>query len=317
MAQFAPKNKNFLSPVGFKFIMSRTPNVDYFCQSASIPEVSIGTREISTPVKDYTVPGDKMTFGDLNLRFLVNEDLDNYFEIYKWLKGLTNPKNTGDFQAYINSVDEKGRDSDFTKSMSDARLLVLNSNYNGIATVNFYNIFPTSLTTLEFDASATDINYFTAEVNFKYTIYEITDKDQKKVNLETLNDMWEKDSPLDDEKLDHDSLSIPKLHAKYLRLYNNFTTLRDQAELEVKRTYRDRWEYYTGKSEKPFPMKLIKTDVAIYLEADQEYQKSVLKAKYLNQMVEAIKTILSAISNRSFHIKNAVEFAKFLKGYEI
>ena len=122
-----------------------------------------------------------MTFGDLNLRFLVNEDLDNYFEIYKWLKGLTNPMNTGDFQKYINAVDEKGRDNDFTKSMSDARLLVLNSNYNSIATVNFFNIFPTSLTTLEFDASATDINYFTAEVNFKYTIYEITDKDQKKV----------------------------------------------------------------------------------------------------------------------------------------
>ena len=137
------------------------------------------------------------------------------------------------------------------------------------------------------------------------------------MNLETLNDMWEKDSQLNDEKLDHDSLAIPKLHAKYLRLYNNFVTLRDQAELEVKRTYRDRWEYYTGKSEKPFPMKLIKTDVAIYLEADQEYQKSVLKAKYLNQMVESIKTILSAINNRSFHIKNAVEFAKFLKGYEI
>ena len=137
------------------------------------------------------------------------------------------------------------------------------------------------------------------------------------MNLETLNEMWAKDAPLDDEKLDNDSLSIPKLHAKYLRLYNNFVTLRDQAELDVKRTYRDRWEYYTGKSEKPFPVKLIKTDVAIYLEADQEYQKSVLKAKYLNQMVEAIKTILSAIINRSFHIKNAVEFAKFLKGYEI
>ena len=178
---FSPKNKNFLSPVGFKFIIGRTPNVDYFCQAAAIPEVSIGAREISTPVKDYTVPGDKMTFGDLNLRFLVNEDLDNYFEIYKWLKGLTNPKNTGDFQAYINSVDEKGRDSDFTKTMSDARLLVLNSNYQSIASVNFFNIFPTSLTTLEFDAAVTDINYFTAEVNFKYTIYEITDKDQKKV----------------------------------------------------------------------------------------------------------------------------------------
>ena len=181
MAQFAPKNKNFLSPVGFKFVMSRTPNVDYFCQSASIPEVGIGVREIPTPVKDYSVPGDKMTFGDLNLRFLVNEDMDNYFEIYKWLKGLTNPKVQSDFQKYISTVDEKGRSSEFMKTMSDARLLVLNSNYNSIASVNFYNIFPTSLTTLEFDASATDINYFTAEVNFRYTIYEITDKDQNKV----------------------------------------------------------------------------------------------------------------------------------------
>ena len=137
------------------------------------------------------------------------------------------------------------------------------------------------------------------------------------MNLETLNDMWEKDAPLDDEKLDTDSLAIPKLHAKYLRLYNSFVTLKDQAELDVKRTYRDRWEYYTGKSETPYPIKLIKTDVPIYLEADQLNQKSLLKVKYYNQMVEALKTILSAINNRSFHIKNAVEFAKFLKGYEI
>ena len=137
------------------------------------------------------------------------------------------------------------------------------------------------------------------------------------MNLDTLNEMWEKASQLDDEKLDHDSLEIPKLHAKYLRLYNNFNTLKDQAELDVKRTYRQRWEYYTGKADKPFPLKLIKTDVPIYLEADEEYMKSVLKLKYYNQMVEALKAIMQAINNRSFYIKNAIEFAKFLKGYEI
>ena len=137
------------------------------------------------------------------------------------------------------------------------------------------------------------------------------------MNLDTLNDMWEKDSQLNDEKLDHDSLEIPKLHAKYLRLYNNFNTLKDQAELDVKRTYRQRWEYYTGKEDKPFPLKLIKTDVPIYLEADEVYSKSVLKLKYYNQMVEALKAIMQAINNRSFYIKNAIEFAKFLKGYEI
>ena len=178
---FSPNNQNFLSPVGFKFIIGRTPNVDFFCQSAAIPQVEIGVREITTPVKEYSLPGDKMTFGDLNLRFLVNEDLDNYYEIYKWLKGLTNPKHQKNFATYLASVDEKGRPDEFDKMMSDARLLILNSNYNTISTINFYNIFPTSLTTLEFDSSATDINYLTADVNFKYTLYEITDKNNKKV----------------------------------------------------------------------------------------------------------------------------------------
>tara|TARA_B100000427_G_scaffold222624_1_gene186331 strand:+ start:1537 stop:2103 length:567 start_codon:yes stop_codon:yes gene_type:complete len=177
---FSPQNKNFLSPVGFKFIIGRTPNVDYFCQAASIPEISVGVREIQTPVKDYVIPGDKMTFGDLNLRFLVNEDLDNYYEIYKWLKGLSNPKDPDEFFKYIDNVDEAGR-VDQEKQMSDARLLILNSNYNPISIVNFFNIFPSSLTTLEFDSSVTDINYFTADVNFKYTLYEITDKNGKKV----------------------------------------------------------------------------------------------------------------------------------------
>jgi hypothetical protein len=112
-------------------------------------------------------------------------------------------------------------------------------------------------------------------------------------------------------------MNLETLDDKYLRLYNSFSTLRDQQELSVKQVYRDRWEYYTGKSEKPFHLKLLKQDVPIYLESDGEYQKAVLKLKYLNQMVEALKTILTAINNRSFHIKNAIEFAKFLKGYEI
>ena len=178
---FAPQNQNFLSPIGFKFVIGRTPHVDYFCQSASIPDVSIGVRDIQTPVNDFSIPGDKLSYGDLNLRFMVNENLDNYYEIYKWLKGLTNPKHQDEFLKYIATVDEKGRVDNFEKTMSDARLLILNSNYNVCSVINFYNIFPISLTTLEFDSSATDVNYFTAVVNYKYTLYEITDSDGKKV----------------------------------------------------------------------------------------------------------------------------------------
>ena len=136
----SPNNQNFLSPVGIKYIIGRTPNVDYFCQSASIPQVEIGVREITTPVKEYSLPGDKMTFGDLNLRFLVNEDLDNYYEIFKWLKGLTNPKHQKNFRKYLQNVDERGRVTEFDKMMSDARLLILNSNYNTISAVSYTHL---------------------------------------------------------------------------------------------------------------------------------------------------------------------------------
>ena len=137
------------------------------------------------------------------------------------------------------------------------------------------------------------------------------------MTIEALQESDNRELKIDDTDLGAESINIPILHNKYLQHFNKFSLLLKKAEYDHRVLKRQKWEYYTGKSETPFPLKLIKTDVPIYLEADQEYQKSVLKAKYLNQMVDAIKTILSAINNRSFHIKNAVEFAKFLKGYEI
>ena len=96
--------------------MDRTPNVQYFCQSVNLPDITIGVKEIQTPVKEYQVPGDKMTFGDLSLTFLINENMDNFYEIYDWMKGLTNPKNFDQFPKYIMNVDDDGRTlDDFTK----------------------------------------------------------------------------------------------------------------------------------------------------------------------------------------------------------
>jgi hypothetical protein len=177
MADFYnPSNANYLAPVGFKFVLGRAPNVQFFCQAAAIPEMSIGVRTIQTPIKDYEVPGDKMQFGDLRLTFLVNETLDNYYEIYKWMRGLTGPRNSSQTEAYLKSVDEAGRTTDFSKQMSDARLMILDSNYNVVSAVNFQNIFPISLSTLSFDSNQTDIQYFTAQVEFKYTILDLIDE---------------------------------------------------------------------------------------------------------------------------------------------
>ena len=129
--------------------------------------------------------------------------------------------------------------------------------------------------------------------------------------------MWKEDSKLDDEKLDHDSLAKPRKHAKYLQLLNQVTVLRDEHELKIKSLYRELWEFYTGKSTKPFPTKLLKTDISIYIDSDEKYQKAVFKLKYYNQMIDTLKSILTAVNNQSFMIKNAIEFAKMLKGYDV
>ena len=136
------------------------------------------------------------------------------------------------------------------------------------------------------------------------------------MNLEMIESMWKEDSKLHDEKLDHDSLAIPRKHAKYLQLLNQVTMLRDEHELKLKSLYRELWEFYTGKSTKPFPTKLLKTDISIYIDSDEKYQKAVFKLKYYNQMIDTLKSILTAVNNQSFMIKNAIEFAKMLKGYD-
>lgn len=181
MRAFSPDSKNFLSPVGFKFLIERIPTVEFFCQTVNIPEISIGNRTIETRVKAYDTPGDKMTFGDLNLTFMINENMDNYYEVYKWLKGLSNPKEEEEFHRYLQGVVEPGRPSNFQKATTDARLLVLDSNMNTVTSVVFMNIFPVSLSGVRLTADATDIDYVTADVTFKYTLLEFIDSDGQKV----------------------------------------------------------------------------------------------------------------------------------------
>ena len=178
---FSPDSKNLISPVGVKFLIERIPTVEFFCQTVNIPEISIGNRTIETRVKAYDTPGDKMTFGDLNLTFMINENMDNYYEIYKWLKGMTNPKHEEEFANYLRGVYEPGRPTDYQKITTDARLLVLDSNFNSITSVVFENLFPVSLSGVRLSADATDIDYVTADVSFKYTLLEFIDSDGNKV----------------------------------------------------------------------------------------------------------------------------------------
>ena len=88
------QNRNFLSPVGFRFTLAKTPKVNFFCNSARIPEINLGVANQPTYLKDLDIPGDKLTYGDLTLRFLVDENLENYMAIHNWMTGLGFPEST-------------------------------------------------------------------------------------------------------------------------------------------------------------------------------------------------------------------------------
>ena len=164
------RNRNFLAPVGFKFSLSKFPKVAFFSNTARIPDITLGTAIQSTYLKDIDIPGEKLTYGELNVRFLVDENLENYMKIHNWLTGLGFPESGQDF---INKTTNEDGIRDLKEQFSDGSLHILNSNFNDIAVVKFRDLFPIYLTSLEFDATESDINYFTADVTFKYTIYDI------------------------------------------------------------------------------------------------------------------------------------------------
>jgi len=163
-------NRNFLSTVGFKFSLAKYPKIDFFSNSARIPEISLATSTQPSYLKDIDIPGEKLTYGDLTLRFLVDENMENYIAVYDWLTGLGFPETPAQFKS-LTTNDAGQRDE--KEAFSDGTLRILNSNFKEVAKVKFLDLFPTSLSSLDFDATPTDIQYFTAEASFKYTVYTL------------------------------------------------------------------------------------------------------------------------------------------------
>lgn len=167
-------NRNFLSPVGFKFSLAKAPKVDFYSNFANIPGIQLGAATYNRYGKNIPIPGDKMEFSDLTLRFLVDENLENYLEIWNWMTGLGFPESLEQYSDLKETSDFKNYNiKDHLYETSDGTLQILSSNYTPNANIIFSDLFPISLSSLEFDATSEDINYFTAEATFKYTYYRI------------------------------------------------------------------------------------------------------------------------------------------------
>ena len=165
------QNRNFLSGVAFKFNLAKFPKVDFFSNSAIIPVLNLELAQQASYLKNIAVPGERLTYGDFTLRFLVDEIMENYKSVYDWLTGLGFPETTKEYADIIKDSDGQ---RDPKEAFCDGTLRILNSNYREVAKVKFSDLFPVSLTSLDFDATNTDVQFFTAEATFKYTLYKLS-----------------------------------------------------------------------------------------------------------------------------------------------
>jgi len=146
-------NKNFLSPVGFQFKVDSTkyPNLEYFCTSANLPGITLSESPVPYRGAAVGLSGDRVTFEDLTVTFNVTENMENYIETFDWMHSLL-----------------EGTSED----VSDATLLILTSHNNVSKEIKFADVFPTGLSSLEFNVNNSDIEYLTAQVTFKYSYFE-------------------------------------------------------------------------------------------------------------------------------------------------
>jgi hypothetical protein len=168
-----PDELNYLRPVAFRFNIKNLPKVSYFVQSANIPTISLGTATQPTPFIDLPHPGDKFTHGELSIKFMVQEDLANYIELYNWIVALGFPDNRGQFRSYVESrgFDYRRPVRSEMPQLSDATLTILGSNNVAVASITYLECFPTSLSALDFDVSGGSAQYFYAVATFQYNMF--------------------------------------------------------------------------------------------------------------------------------------------------
>lgn len=140
------------------------------------------------------------------------------------------------------------------------------------------------------------------------------------IDIDFIKNEWKQDSVMDQDLLDHESIKIPQLHSKYLNFLSDVRLIKIKKEQDYKKLLRDKFEYYTGKAdaevyrEKPFDLKILKQDVQLYIESDDEIQSALNKLNYYKEMIFLLESILTNISTRGFQIKNSIEWQKFMQG---
>lgn len=166
-----PSNINPLSPNGFNFSITKLPEVAFFCQRVTLPTVQLGNIDQATPFSNRPIPGEIMTFSELSVQFLIDEQMANYKSIFDWMNGLGFPESYDQYKSMNGS--SEGMYSELQRNYSDAALSVLDAQNNIVKTFVFYDLYPLSLDSIPFEATAMDVNYIVGNATFKYSYFKI------------------------------------------------------------------------------------------------------------------------------------------------
>ena len=166
-----PQNINPLSPNGYRFSISKLPELTYFSQQVNLPGIQLGDPIFANPFASVPVPGDMLTYDTLNVQFLVDREMKNYLAVYNWIVALGFPLG---YEQYISLTDKDEISSlnDLATNYSDATLEILDNNNKPIRTVRFVDIFPTSIDSLTFQSTEQDLNYLIGNAVFRFSYYE-------------------------------------------------------------------------------------------------------------------------------------------------
>ena len=197
-----PTKLDYADPTKFKFNILKLPKVEYFCTAVNLPGVSLADNYSQpTPFRDIPLPGEKLSYDRLSMSFLVDENLENYREIHGWLRGLGFPGGYSEFKTLLDAGEDRfptsknsvlgdaGRSKFAAPSQggifSDATLSILTSKNNAVVDVRFSDVFPISLSGLQYTQQAGDTDYLTATVTFDYKLYDFATTNAGRTSITT------------------------------------------------------------------------------------------------------------------------------------
>jgi hypothetical protein len=166
-----PENTNPLQSSKFILAFNRLPTVQYFCQEANLPGVTLGVIEYATPLRDVPIAGNKLSYNEFDITFIVDEQLQSWNELYKWLLSIGSPKSLEE-RSRFNQLQNQYTNKD--EYYSEATLTIMSSLNNPLLRVNYHRMFPISISDIKFDTQLDADTIVTATATFQYSYFDIT-----------------------------------------------------------------------------------------------------------------------------------------------